>query len=104
MAELLLVLAAAVAGALFLRWYVGAVREARVYREIEFQWGRLHAGQAEVVYDELVKRGLRVKLKKIGAPDITRGLPHRLLSVRVHRDDYAEASRIIRALRDGGGG
>lgn len=75
--------------------YYRAFLEARDYREIDAAWGAANRERAQAAYRKLSERGLRVKLKTIGAPDLTRMLPQRLTSVRVHRDDYAEAAHIL---------
>ena len=57
--------------------------------------------QALVMREELVKRGVRVKLKALGGPDLLRMPRQRFTSVRVHRDDYDQAAAIVRSLRNG---
>ncbi len=97
--ELFVALAAALLLVFGVVWYCRAFREARMYVEIDIAWGSRNRDRAQAVHRELAERGLRVKLKTIGMPDIARILPQRLTSVRVHRDDYAEALEIIRSLR-----
>ncbi len=96
--ELLIALAAFPLIALGARWYCRAYREAREYREIDASWGPANRDRTHALHHELLQRGLRVKLKTVGLPDIGRILPQRLTSLRVHRDDYAEAIQIIRSL------
>ena len=96
---LIIAVALPLAGYCAFRYYHGFL-EARDYREIDAAWGAVNRDRAEAAYRKLAEHGLRVKLKTIGAPDLTRMLPQRLTSVRVHRDDYAEASRILHSLQE----
>ena len=76
-------------------WYFRAYQEAREWREIHGFWGSGDREQALVMREELVKRGVRVKLKAIGGPDLLRMPRQRFTSVRVHRDDYDQAAAIV---------
>ncbi len=96
--EIALILVVAVLLAYGAVRYRRAYREAREYQEVHAAWGSGEREQAEAIYNGLLERGLRVKLKTIGMPDIARMLPQRLTSVRVHRDDYVEAVQVIRSL------
>ena len=83
--------------------YYRAFLEARDSRDVDVSWGLANRERTQAAYRELAERGLRVRLKTIGGtPDLTRMLPHRFTSVRVHRDDYDEAARILRSLQDRG--
>ena len=81
-------------------WYFRAYQDAREWREIHGFWGSGDREQALVMREELVKRGVRVKLKAIGGPDLLRMPRQRFTSVRVHRDDYDHAAAIVRSLRN----
>ena len=80
-------------------WYFRAYQEAREWREVHGFWGEGDREQASAVRDELEKRGVRVKLKALGGPDLLRMPRQRFTSVRVHRDDFDHAAAIVRSLR-----
>ncbi len=82
-------------------WYRRAYLDARIWQEVHIAWGMAKQNDTEVVLEELLKQGVRAKLKTIGPRDLTRLLPQRLASIRVHREDYARASRIIRSISEG---
>ncbi len=77
-----------------------SVRNGRAWKEVHVTWGGDQYLTREV-QAELERNGIRCQLRVIGTPDLGRMLPQRMSSVRVHRDDVAEAYRIIQAMRNG---
>ena len=82
-------------------WYYRAYREARTWTEVHATWGAAHKNRAIAIYNELVRQGIRAQLKTMGGFDITPSMPSTHSSIRVHREDFAPASRIVLSLTRG---
>lgn len=95
-----LIVAAVTGAALF--WYYRAYREARAWKEVHAAWGVEQQHRAVAIYKELTSQGIRAQLKTSGSLQsvlhpFTR--PH--AAIRVHREDFAPAARIVRSLAQG---
>lgn len=90
--------AAAIAGGV---WYYRAFREARTWTEVHSVWGAGHRNRAAVIYDELTRQGIRAQLKTLGGFDITPSVPQAHASIRVRREDFVPASKIVLSLTRG---
>lgn len=93
----LLIVAAVIGAALF--WYYRAYCEARTWKEVHAAWGTEHQRRAIDIYNELTRQGILARLRTSGSFEgmmrpITR--PH--ASIRVRREDFASAARIVLSL------
>ncbi len=93
----LLIVVAVIGAAAF--WYYRAYREARTWKEVHAAWGLEHQHRAIDIYNELTRQGILARLRTSGTLEgmmrpITR--PH--ASIRVRREDFASASRIVLSL------
>ena len=88
-------IAVAIAGGV---WYYRAYREARTWREVHTGWGAARKNGAVAIYEELKRQGIRVQFKTMGGFDITPSMPSTNASIRVHRDDFVPASKIVLSL------
>ena len=82
-------------------WYYRAYREARTWTEVHATWGAAHKNRAVAIYNELTRQGTRAQLKTMGGFDITPSMPSTHSSIRVHRDDFVPATRIVLSFTRG---
>lgn len=81
--------------------FLTSFREARDWKELYAGWGPEQSNYAQKVFNALQERGVQVKIRTIGILDLGRLYPQRLTSIRVHRNDYVEATLILRAITNG---
>ena len=79
-------------------WYYRAYREARTWTEVHAVWGAVHKNRAVAIYNELTRQGIRAQLKTSGAFEITPSVPQTHASIRVHREDFVPAAKIVLSL------
>lgn len=82
-------------------WYYRAYREACTWKEVHVVWGTVRKNRAVAIYEELMRQGIRVQLKTMGGFDITPSMPSTHASIRVHREDFVPAAKIVLALTRG---
>lgn len=81
--------------------FLKAFREARDWKELYAGWGPEQSNYVQKAFNALQERGIQVKIRTIGILDFGRLYPQRLTSIRVHRNDYVEATMILRAITKG---
>ena len=79
-------------------WYYRAYREARTWTEVHAVFGSARRHRAVAIYDELTRQGIRAQLKTMGGFDISPSMPQTHSSIRVHREDFVPASKIVLSL------
>lgn len=83
-------------------WYYRAYRDARTWTEVHAEWGTTNKSQAVAIYNELTRQGIRAHLKTHRRFDIiTPAALQPNASIRVHRDDFIPATRIVLSLTRG---
>ena len=82
-------------------WYYRAYREARTWTEVHAVWGSARKNRAVAIYNELTRQGIRAQLKTMGGFDITPSVPQTHASIRVHREDFVPAAKIVLSLTRG---
>ena len=83
-------------------WYYRAYREARGWKEVHAAWGLEQQRRAIAIYDELTRQGIHARLKTSGTyAHMMRPFERPQASIRVRREDFDSAARIVHSLTQG---
>ena len=82
-------------------WYYRAFCEARMWKEVHVVWGEAKKEKAVAIHRELVQEGIRAKLKTTSSFGITQAMLQSHTSIRVHREDFIPAAKIVLSFTRG---